>query len=198
MTSVPDSRHGDGYPLGDSPARSQHAIGSMKGPQLSNTEPGRLMPRRSEPVVMTEIVFPQDTNPRGTMFGGAAYAMMDKAAGIAAMRFSRAMVVTAASERLEFTIPIHHGMIVEVIAQVIHAGSTSMVVEAELFCQEPLDETQRRATVGYFTMVAVDGDGRPCPIPPLLVDTPDAEAKWAIGEEIRHAAKSRRDRQRGR
>jgi len=152
------------------------------------------VPRRGEPVVMTEIVFPQDTNPRGTMFGGAAYAMMDKAAGIAAMRFAQSMVVTAASERLEFTTPIHHGMIVEVIAQVIHAGSTSMVVEAELFCQEPLDVTRQRATVGYFTMVAVDADGRPYPVPPLLVEGAEAEAKWALGEEIRQAAKARRTR----
>lgn len=166
-----------------------------KGTSLSDQQQERLEPRRSEPVVMTEIVFPQDTNPRGTMFGGAAYAMMDKAAGIAAMCFSRAMVVTAASERLEFTTPIHHGMIIEVIAQVIHAGSTSMVVEAELFCQEPLEETRRRATVGYFTMVAVDAEGRPCSVPPLLADTPHAEAKRAIGEEIRHAAKLRRNRQ---
>jgi len=145
---------------------------------------------------MTEIVFPQDTNPRGTMFGGAAYAMMDKAAFVAANRFSRLMSVTAASERLEFTIPIHHGMIVEVIVQVIHAGSTSMVVEAELFCQEPLEDVRQRATVGYFTMVAVDAEGRPCRVPPLLVDGPEAEAKWALGEEIRHAARSRRERQR--
>src|SRR4051812_11078116 len=34
--------------------------------------------KRAEPVIMTEIVFPQDTNPMGTMFGGAAYALMDK------------------------------------------------------------------------------------------------------------------------
>jgi acyl-CoA hydrolase len=171
-------------------------MGAAKGSCLSDQHQDRLEPRPSEPVVMTEIVFPQDTNPRGTMFGGAAYAMMDKAAGIAAMRFSRTMAVTAASERVEFTIPIHHGMIVEVIARVIHAGSTSMVVEAELFCQEPLEETRRRATVGYFTMVAVDADGRPCPVPPLLVEGADANAKWALGEEIRLAAKLRRERDR--
>jgi len=103
-------------------------------------------------------------------------------------------VVTAASERVEFTTPIHHGMIVEVIAQIIYAGSTSMVVEAELFCQEPLEPTRRLATVGYFTMVAVDGDGQPIPVPPLLVEGEEAEAKWALGEEIRQAAKARRTR----
>jgi uncharacterized protein (TIGR00369 family) len=154
----------------------------------------RLEPRRSEPAVMTEIVFPQDTNPRGTMFGGAAYAMMDKAAGIAAMRFAQSMVVTAASERVEFTTPIHHGMIVEAIARVIYAGSTSMVVETKLFCQEPLEATRRLATVGYFTMVAVDGEGQPIQVPPLLVEGPEAEAAWAIGDEIRQAAIARRKR----
>lgn len=155
-------------------------------------------PRRSEPVVMTEIVFPQDTNQLGTMFGGAAYAMMDKAAFVAANRFSGTLAVTAASERVEFTTPIRQGMIIEVIARVIHAGMTSMMVEAELFCREPLDTTRQRATVGYFTMVAVDAEGRPTRIPPLLVDGPEAEAKWAVGEEIRQAARARRARDAGR
>jgi acyl-CoA hydrolase len=50
--------------------------------------------------------------------------------------------------------------------------------------------------VGYFTMVAVDADGRPCPVPPLLVEGTDANAKWALGEEIRLAAKLRRERDR--
>ena len=54
--------------------------------------------KRAEPVIMTEIVFPQDTNPMGTMFGGAAYALMDKAAFVAASRFSGSIVVTASSE----------------------------------------------------------------------------------------------------
>lgn len=151
-------------------------------------------PRRGLPVIMTEIVFPQDTNAFGTMFGGAGYAMMDKAAFLAANRFSGMLAVTAASERVEFSTPIRHGMIIDVIARVIHAGRTSMVVEVELFCQEPLDGDRKLATSGYFTMVAVDVSGNPVPIPELLIETDEDRRRWEIGEEIRQAARSRRKR----
>ncbi len=152
--------------------------------------------KRAEPVIMTEIVFPQDTNPMGTMFGGAAYALMDKAAFVAASRFSGSIVVTASSESVDFRTPIRHGMIIEVIATVIHAGSTSMVVRTELFCQDPVETARIRATVGYFTMVAVDGEGTPKRIPALLIEDDVARAEWVLGEEIRRAARIRRERNR--
>ena len=151
-------------------------------------------PRRALPAVMTEIVFPQDTNAFGTMFGGAGYAMMDKAAFLAANRFSGMLAVTAASERVEFTTPIRHGMIIDVVAQVIHAGRTSMIVEVELYCQEPLDGERKLATSGYFTMVAVDVNGHPIEVPELLLETDDDRRRWQIGEEIRLAARARRSR----
>jgi acyl-CoA hydrolase len=120
--------------------------------------------------------------------------MMDKAAFLAANRFSGLLAVTAASERVEFSTPIRHGMIVDVIARVIHAGRTSMIVEVELFCQEPLDGVRKLATSGYFTMVAVDVAGNPVPVPELLVETNEERERWAIGEEIRDAARGRRRR----
>jgi len=155
-----------------------------------------LSPRRSEPVIMTEIVFPQDTNHYGTMFGGNAYAMMDKAAFLAANRFSGTMAVTAATERIEFTTPIKHGMIIDIVARVIHAGRTSMIVEAELFCQDPLIGDRQLATNGYFTMVSIGADGKPVQIPELIVETDEEREKWAIGEEIRQAASARRQARR--
>ena len=161
---------------------------------MSNERDEKPAPRRSLPVIMTEIVFPQDTYAFGTMFGGAGYAMMDKAAFLAANRFSGMLAVTAASERVEFSTPIRHGMIIDVIARVIHAGRTSMVVEVELFCQEPLDGDRKLATSGYFTMVAVDVFGNPVAIPELLIETDDERRRWEIGEEIRQAARARRKR----
>ena len=45
--------------------------------------------------ILAEIVFPDQTNHYGTLFGGEALEMMDKAAFIAASRLSRTAVVTA-------------------------------------------------------------------------------------------------------
>ena len=53
-------------------------------------------------VTMIEMVFPDQTNHYGTLFGGHALRLMDKAAFVAASRYARKTVVTACSERVNF------------------------------------------------------------------------------------------------
>ena len=65
---------------------------------------------------LLESVFPTDTNPRGNLFGGTLVSWMDKAAGFAAMRRARSVVVTAAIENIAFSVPIVQGDLVEVHA----------------------------------------------------------------------------------
>ena len=69
-------------------------------------------------VHITDLVLPNQTNNHGTMFGGEVLSMMDKAAGIAALRFCRKPVVTASTERIDFRTPIHTGEIIEATAKV--------------------------------------------------------------------------------
>jgi acyl-CoA hydrolase len=148
-------------------------------------------PQRATPAILSDIVFPEDTNPYGTMFGGRAFAMMDKAAFLAANRFAHTLAVTASSESIDFNVPIHVGMILEAVARVIHTGRTSMVVRVVLTCREPLSTEEHQATVGYFTMVAVDAEGKPIGVPPLLVEN---QAEWEHAEQIRAASAARRQR----
>ncbi len=110
---------------------------------------------------MVEIVFPDHSNHLGTLFGGQALAWMDKAAFIAASRHARRTVVTARSERIDFSAPVPTGSIVELVARVVETGRTSMQVEVELHCEDLHSGTSRLATRGRFGMVAVDGEGRP-------------------------------------
>jgi uncharacterized protein (TIGR00369 family) len=142
-------------------------------------------------VIVSDVVFPEHTNFYGTMFGGSAFAMMDKAAFLAANRFPNTLAVTASSESVDFTVPIRSGMILEAVAQVIHAGRTSMTVRVALNCRDPLSTIEQQATVGYFTMVAVDASGKPVPVPQLLVED---QAEWDHAEQIRAAAAARRNR----
>ena len=116
---------------------------------------------------LLESVFPTDTNPQGTLFGGQLVAWMDKAAGIAAMRQARRTVVTAAIENISFKVPILVGDLVELKALVVSVGRTSMVVEVEVFREGPFGTDRELCTVGRFTMVALDEDRRPTPVPAL-------------------------------
>lgn len=111
------------------------------------------------------MVFPNDTNAHGTIFGGTLVAWMDKVAAYAAIRRAHSPVVTAAIEGIEFTVPIHQSKLVEVYARVERVGRTSMHVRVEVSRESPATGTRSLCTVGHFTMVAVDADGRPKAVP---------------------------------
>lgn len=112
-----------------------------------------------------QMVFPTDTNPMGQLFGGAMVAWMDKAAAFAAMRRARGPAVTAAIEGIEFAEPVHQGELVELVAEVVSVGSTSMRLKCEAFVVDVEHGERRLCTSAEFTFVAVDAEGRPVPVP---------------------------------
>ncbi len=116
---------------------------------------------------LVDLVFPNQTNHLGTLFGGHALSMMDKAASIAAHRYCRTTVVTASIERTDFLAPVYEGELAEVTASVIKTGRTSMVVEVELHAENMLTGDRRLCTRGKFNMVALDEHGKPTSVPPF-------------------------------
>ena len=128
--------------------------------EILKLEPGLLTEVR-----LIEMVFPEQTNHYGTLFGGQALALMDKAAFIVASRFSRRTVVTASSERCDFHVPVRQGQLVELVARIVSTGRTSMVVEVELHSEDLLSGDRQLGTRGRFVMVALDSHGRPTAVP---------------------------------
>lgn len=116
---------------------------------------------------MVEMVFPDQTNHYGTLFGGHALALMDKAAFVAASRYARRTVVTARSERVDFHVPVEQGMLVELVARVVETGRTSMSVEVELYAEDLVSGVSHLCTRGRFVMVALDAHKKPAEVPPL-------------------------------
>lgn len=123
--------------------------------------------RPSDWVVTVDTVFPNQTNPIGTLFGGRVLELMDVNASIACARFCRQAVVTASTEPIDFRAPIHVGEIIEVKSRVAWSGRTSMIVRCEVHGENPLTGERRLCTVGHFNFVAIGGDGRPTPVPRL-------------------------------
>jgi uncharacterized protein (TIGR00369 family) len=149
-------------------------------------------PRPAPEVRIADIVLPNQTNNHGTMFGGDVLALMDRAAGIAALRFCRQPVVTASTERIDFRTPIQRGEIIEAIAKVVFVGRTSMIVRIHIYAEHPLIGDRRICTTGYFSMVALDQAGQPVPVPRLLLEDDESRAEWAVGEEVRRSIDARR------
>jgi uncharacterized protein (TIGR00369 family) len=115
-------------------------------------------------VRLAELVLPHQTNHYGTLFGGAALGLMDKAGFIAATRLARCTVVTVASERVEFKVPVRAGQLVELVARVAKVGRTSITTSVEMYVEDLLSGERRLATSGSFIFVAIDELGRATPV----------------------------------
>ncbi len=148
--------------------------------------------KRCEPLIMVEMVFPNTTNHYGTMFGGKVLDLMDRAAFLAATRFSNQSMVTASTEHIDFFIPVKKGNIVELIAKVVYTGKSSVTVQVDLFSEDPIQKKRERASQGYFHMVAVDESGKAVPVPRLQIHTSEEKAEWEMVEKMRAFRKERR------
>ena len=111
-----------------------------------------------------KAVFPNTTNHYDTLFGGTAMRMMDEVAFITATRFSRQVMVTVSSDKIDFKKAIPAGTIVELIGQVSHLGNTSLKVNVEIYVEEMYAEGRELAVQGDFTFVAIDEHKKPVKI----------------------------------
>lgn len=109
------------------------------------------------PVTLIDVVFPQDTNHHGTLFGGVGLAHMDKVAFIAASRHGRVDFVTASCERVDFHAPAHLGDFIELTGRITRVGRRSLSVEVDMMAEAPLTGERRRCGGSVFHMVAVGG-----------------------------------------
>lgn len=113
---------------------------------------------------ITKLVFPQDTNPIGTLYGGTALHWMDEVAFLAATRFARRQVVTVSMDRVDFKVPIPQGSIVELVGTVVRVGRSSLGVQVQILVEAVESGAQSLAIEGHFVMVAVDEDMKPIPV----------------------------------
>ena len=111
-----------------------------------------------------KAVFPCMLNANNTLFGGEILKWMDEVAYIAATRFARKTMVTISTEQVDFKQPIPSGILVELIARVVHVGRTSLKVEVSIFLEQLDSDKRTKAVTGHFNFVAVDSNKKPTPI----------------------------------
>jgi acyl-CoA hydrolase len=116
---------------------------------------------------------PTDANSAGFVHGGVVMKLCDEVAGLTAVRHSHQRVVTAAADRMTFLLPIHIGELVTLNASVNAAWHSSMEVGIRVEAENPRTGEMRHTNTAYLTMVAVDEDGRPAPVPTLRTTTAD-------------------------
>lgn len=118
-----------------------------------------------------------DANSSGNVHGGTVLKIADEAAGLVAVKHSRQRVVTAGVDRVNFLYPIHIGELVTFSASINAVWHTSMEVGVRVEAENPFTGEIRHTSTAYFTMVALDADGNPTPVPPLSATGPAEERR---------------------
>jgi acyl-CoA hydrolase len=83
--------------------------------------------RSSQTIPLTELPFPHETYPGGTLFGGYALRLMDRAALVAALHSSRCTLTPPCLERPDFD-AVNDGHLIKLNASVFTTGRSSMTV----------------------------------------------------------------------
>jgi uncharacterized protein (TIGR00369 family) len=132
---------------------------------------------RDSQVTLTQLMHPEHANNLGNVHGGVVMRLIDEAGALCAMRHSRRPCVTVAVDSLSFLEPVHIGDLVTFSARLTFVGRTSM--EAEV-CVEAEDiRTDHRVLTNraYVVYVALDDEGKPAPVPPLILETDEEKAR---------------------
>ena len=141
---------------------------------------------------MAEIVLPEDSNSRGTIFGGRVLALIDKCAAIAAIRHAQTEVVTASLDSVDFHSSVRLGNILVLKGRLNAVFRSSMEVEVEVHAEDPLTGARRLTTRAFVTMVAMGPGGTPVPAPPLLIESDEERARLSAAQDRRRARVARR------
>ena len=87
-------------------------------------------------------------------------------------------VVTVSVDSVRFLHPIKVGQLVLLEASVTRAFTTSMEVEVQVFSENPLSGKRLKTSTAFLTFVALDKDGRPTKIPPLIPETEEEKSRY--------------------
>ena len=117
-------------------------------------------PLQSE-VTVSELMMPHQVNNHGNVFGGVLLSMVDRAAGVSAMRHSGRPCVTVSIDKVDFKEPIFTGELVTCKARVNYVGRTSMEIGVRVEAENLLTGTKRHTNTCLLTFVAIDADHRP-------------------------------------
>ncbi len=150
-----------------------------------DVQPGR----PTHELTMTVLMTPDMANFSGNVHGGTILKYLDSVAYACASRYSGSYVVTLSVDQVMFLQPIHVGELVTFLASVNFTGTSSMEVGIRVVTENIQQRKIRHANSCYFTMVAVDANRKPVPVPPLELVTDEQRARF------QKAAERKRSRQ---
>jgi len=124
---------------------------------------------QQQKLAMTVLMTPAMANFAGNVHGGDLLKFLDQAAYACASRYAGRYVVTLSVDQVTFKQPIHVGEMLTLLASVNYVGRTSMEIGIKVMAEDICSRTVRHTNSCYFTMVALDDDGKPVAVPELAI-----------------------------
>jgi acyl-CoA hydrolase len=95
--------------------------------------------------------------------------------------------VTASFDQVDFRSAIEIGEVVTLRASVNFVGRTSMEIGVRVMAESVSGAAARHTNSCYVTMVAVDEDGKPTPIPNLILEDEEQYRRYRDAQARRRA-----------
>lgn len=147
----------------------------------------------SSSLTMSVLMTPDLANFSGNVHGGAILKLLDQVAYACASGYAQSYVVTLSVDRVLFRDLIHLGELVTFSAAVNYTGKTSMEIGIRVDTANVMNGATRHTNSSYFTMVAVDSDGNPVPVPPLHPRDATERQRFESGRQRRRAQRRQFD-----
>jgi len=126
--------------------------------------PSRLSDDRE--LVLRVMPMPADVNGNGDIFGGWVMAQVDVAGAVLPYRIAKGRIATVAVNQFIFKQPVSLGDLLSFYAKVTRIGTTSVSVHVDVYAERnPANLQVVKVTEADLTYVAIDGEGRPRPLP---------------------------------
>lgn len=152
---------------------------------------------RASRIQLAQLMMPEHANTQGNVHGGWLMKLADEAGALASTRHAAHRTVTVSMDQMVFRHPVHVGDLVILNAEVSFAGSTSMEVEVQVVAENPITSQRVDTNTAYLVYVAIDKDGRPTQIPPLIPETPEEEKRMNSAKDRQKRRLQDKDMHRG-
>lgn len=130
---------------------------------------------------IAQLMQPENANNMGDVHGGDIMKLADEAGALACMRHAQRRVVTVAVDRMVFRQPIRITDLVTLTAEVSYVGRTSMEAEVLVEAENPITGQRTHTNMAYLVYVALDEQGQPVEVPPLIPETEAERQRMEAG-----------------
>ncbi len=155
-------------------------------------KPGK-SPRVSQ-VSVQQLMLPEHANAWGKVHGGLIMKLVDESGGICAMRHAQRPCVTVAIDSMTFQSAVEVGEVLCCEAYINFIGRSAIEVTVNVNAEDPIRGEVTHTNRAHLVYVAIDDDGKPCGVPPLLLETDEDKQRWEAGKRRQRERLERRQR----